>query len=276
MKRVLALLVAALLSTSAHAQVLSGASTPFPQTGTGSWVRNTTPSFTGPVLVGSTLSLSSAGGVAPSFQVQSAASNVPNAMFVRYRGSSIGSDIILGKSRGGTIGTNTVVQSGDTLGTVSFQGTDSINFVEAARIVATVDGTPGSADMPGALAFATTADGASTPTTRMTINNVGIVSTLGGRVIATRVVTAAGAVTVGSSDEIVVVNKTVGAATTVNLPAGVTGQTFVIKDGKGDANTNPITLTPAAGTIDGGATFVINTNYQAITVVYNGTQWNII
>lgn len=91
-----------------------------------------------------------------------------------------------------------------------------------------------------------------------------------------RVVTAAGAVTVSATtDYIVVVNKTVGAATAVNLPAGVTGQEFVIKDGKLDAATNNITLTPAAGNIDGAATYVMNVNGQSVTIVYNGTQWNI-
>lgn len=95
---------------------------------------------------------------------------------------------------------------------------------------------------------------------------------------AVRVVTGAGAVTVSATtDYIVVVNKGTGAATTVNLPGSpATGLTFVIKDGKGDAATNNITLTPAAGNIDGNSTFVMTTNYASKTIVYNGTQWNII
>lgn len=91
-----------------------------------------------------------------------------------------------------------------------------------------------------------------------------------------RVVTAAGAVTVVTTDNIIVVNKTVGAATTVNLPAGTTSQMYVIKDGKGDAWTNAITITPAAGTIDGVATFSINAAYGGVLVVYNGTEWNVL
>lgn len=99
----------------------------------------------------------------------------------------------------------------------------------------------------------------------------------GGVVIPVRVVTAAGAVTVAVTDQVVVVNKTTGAATTVNLPAAPrTGQQFKIKDGKGDAATNNITITPAAGNIDGAATKVISTNYGAATVVYNGSQWNVL
>lgn len=95
--------------------------------------------------------------------------------------------------------------------------------------------------------------------------------------VTVRVVTAAGAVTVTTSDYVVVVNKTVGAATTVNLPASpATGDTYVIKDGKGDAGANNITLTPAAGNIDGAGTKVMATNYQSISLVYNGTEWNVV
>ena len=90
-----------------------------------------------------------------------------------------------------------------------------------------------------------------------------------------RVIASAGAVAVNAYDGVIVLNKTTGAATTVNLPASPqTGKRFIIKDGKGDAATNNITITPAAGTIDGAASLVINTNYGRATVVYNGAQWN--
>lgn len=92
-----------------------------------------------------------------------------------------------------------------------------------------------------------------------------------------RVVTAAGAVTVATTDYIVVVNKSSGEATTVNLPGAPTsGDIYIIKDGKGDAATNNITVTPAAGNIDGAGTLVIATNYQSARLAYNGTQWNVI
>ena len=107
-------------------------------------------------------------------------------------------------------------------------------------------------------------------------NNIftGINSFLAGLIFQVRVVTAAGAVTITSADYIVVVNKTVGAATTVNLPAGVLGMYFVIKDGRGDAGTNNITITPAAGNIDGSPTLVISTNFGVARIVFNGSQWN--
>lgn len=108
-----------------------------------------------------------------------------------------------------------------------------------------------------------------------TLSATGIATFTGGMRWGVRVVVAAGAITLTNADVVVVANKTVGAATVVNLPAGVANQVFVIKDGKGDANSNNLTVTPAAGTIDGAATYVMNVAYQSVTLVYSGTQWNV-
>ena len=76
------------------------------------------------------------------------------------------------KSRGTSIGT--IVQSGDELGNFDWYGDDGTGTAkQAARIQAFVDGTPGANDMPGRLVFSTTADGASSPTERMTIYSNG-------------------------------------------------------------------------------------------------------
>ncbi len=77
------------------------------------------------------------------------------------------------KSRSGTVGSNTIVNNGDALGNVIFNGYDGTAYRQAATIVAAVDGTPGTGDMPGRLVFSTTADGASSPTERMRIDNAG-------------------------------------------------------------------------------------------------------
>jgi hypothetical protein len=102
--------------------------------------------------------------------------------------------------------------------------------------------------------------------------------TVGGVInVSLRVVTAAGAVTVTSDDYLIVINKSVGAATVVNLPANPNvGDAYIIKDGKGDAASNNITLTPAAGNIDGANSRVMNVNYQSVSIVYSGTQWLVI
>ena len=81
------------------------------------------------------------------------------------------------KSRGSSDGSMTIVAAGDYLGGVQFLGSDGTNFIRSVLILAEVDGTPGTNDMPGRLTFCTTADGAASPTERMRIDssgNVGI------------------------------------------------------------------------------------------------------
>jgi hypothetical protein len=94
---------------------------------------------------------------------------------VRNSNSNASGGFVLGKTRGNSLNTNTVVQSGDNLGHISFQGADGSQLVVAAKIAAVVDGTPGADDMPGRLVFSTTADGANSPTERMRINANGAV-----------------------------------------------------------------------------------------------------
>jgi hypothetical protein len=88
--------------------------------------------------------------------------------------------LVLGKSRGTSANSNTIVQNDDRLGTVSFHGADGSKLVEAGRVEAQVDGTPGANDMPGRLVFSTTADGASSPTERMRIKQNGEIGTFSG------------------------------------------------------------------------------------------------
>lgn len=100
---------------------------------------------------------------------------------------------------------------------------------------------------------------------------VGYVSTI---ITSARVVTAGASTTVTGTDTLIVIRKATGSATGVTLPASpAAGRTIVIKDGKGDAATNNITITPAAGTIDGAATLVISANRGIARLVYDGTEW---
>jgi hypothetical protein len=104
----------------------------------------------------------------------------------------------------------------------------------------------------------------------------GTLSATGSGAAAPRTITAAGSVTVQPTDGLLVINKAVGAATTVTLEATpVSGAVHRIKDGKGDASANPITIVPASGTIDGGSSVLINQNRGAVTLEYNGAEWSI-
>ena len=79
------------------------------------------------------------------------------------------------------------------------------------------------------------------------------------------------------ADDIISVEVPGPVAVAVNLPAGVTGQVFYIKDGLGLASVaTPITITPAAGTIDGAPTAVINVPFGALTLAYSGVEWKIL
>ena len=85
--------------------------------------------------------------------------------------------LYLFRSRGGSVGSNTSVSSGDNLGTISFAGADGTDVrTRGAAIYCEVDGTPGANDMPGRLIFSTTADGAVSPTERMRISADGSIS----------------------------------------------------------------------------------------------------
>ena len=86
-------------------------------------------------------------------------------------------------SRNNSVGSNSIIGNGQSLGYINFSGSDGTNFIRAAEISAFVGGTPGANDMPGRLTFSTTADGASSPTERMQIDssgNVGIGTTAPG------------------------------------------------------------------------------------------------
>jgi hypothetical protein len=94
---------------------------------------------------------------------------------------------------------------------------------------------------------------------------------------AVNVVTASGSVTCGASDDVVIVNKGTGEATAVTLPASpAVGKQVVVKDGKGDASTNNITVSADSGTIDGASSQVIDGDYGARMFVYNGSEWNVL
>ena len=90
-----------------------------------------------------------------------------------YNSNQYGPRIDFVKSRSTTINGQTVVQDNDILGEFYFGGSDGTGPIPAARIVAEVDGTPGTNDMPGRLVFATTADSGTSPAERMRIDSSG-------------------------------------------------------------------------------------------------------
>ena len=102
------------------------------------------------------------------------ASNRGGVTWYSTHNSAGATEAVFAKGRSGTIGSYTIVQDNDTLGSITWcadDGTD-MNAV-SARISVAIDGTPGSNDVPGRLMFHTTADGAHNPTERMRIDAAG-------------------------------------------------------------------------------------------------------
>jgi hypothetical protein len=94
-----------------------------------------------------------------------------------------------------------------------------------------------------------------------------------------RTITASGTVTVLSTDVVIAIDKTVGGATPVLLPVtSADGKIYIIKDEKGDANTNNITLTPDrtvnSDTIEGSNSYVMNLAKSSAMIQYDASTAN--
>ena len=189
----------------------------------------------GRVLVG-TSSARSVAGVSGGLQVTGTGSSA-SFNLTRFTNDSVPPLLQLGKSRGTTDGSYTIVADNDQLGSISFSGADGTDLnTRAAQIECRVDGTPGANDMPGRLVFSTTADGASSPTERMRISQNGVVTIKNGAVAEIDTLTdgatitpdfAAGCnftVTLGG-------NRTI--ANPSNLTAGQSGSIFLVQDATG-------------------------------------------
>jgi Chaperone of endosialidase len=95
--------------------------------------------------------------------------------------------------------------------------------------------------------------------------------------VGVRVATTSPITVSGTTDYVVVSNLGTPGAVTVNLPAATVGQVFIIKDGKGDAATNNITINRnGSDTIDGATTVVINSNYGSVMLMCTTSGvWNV-
>ena len=88
------------------------------------------------------------------------------------------------KSRGTSVGSNTIVQDGDTLGAITWCAADGNDIAnQSAKIYCNVDAAPGSNDTAGRLIFSTSADGSSSPASRLEINKDGYVYVKTGNIV---------------------------------------------------------------------------------------------
>jgi hypothetical protein len=115
--------------------------------------------------------------VTAALEVEGTSFNGSSISIINNENTANGAFLNFGKSRGASVGSNTIVNSGDNIAHILFYGANGSGTNIAAGIDIQVDGTPGVNDMPGRIMFSTTADGASSPTERLRIDssgNVGI------------------------------------------------------------------------------------------------------
>ena len=115
----------------------------------------------------------------PSFQFETANDDSAHSLSLTFgRNNSHGPELKLAKHRSATIGGADIVQTDDELGCINFLGSDGTNFIPAASIRGVVNLGPGTNDMPGAIRFGTTADGAAVTTDHWQINRSGVLDQL--------------------------------------------------------------------------------------------------
>jgi len=110
----------------------------------------------GRVLIGT---LSAINTSSSKFQVASNDAN-GSAILARFSANNYSSYLDFYKSRNATLGSETIVNSGDHLGAVRFYGCDGSGYTSAAEIYGTSDGGTADGDMPGRITFHTRSDGA--------------------------------------------------------------------------------------------------------------------
>jgi hypothetical protein len=81
-------------------------------------------------------------------------------------------------------------------------------------------------------------------------------------------------VTLSTGSSYVILANSPSAIITITLPlTPLNGQVFKIKDIGGQALTYPVTVAGNGLNVDGSPNATINTNYGALELLYNGTNW---
>ena len=107
-------------------------------------------------------------------QVEGTEANSSSITIYRNQTNQNAPSLNFGKSRGSGVLDNTLVENGDTIGTISWNaadGTDSES--RTAHIRSEVDGTAAANDTPGRIIFSTSASGSGSPSERLRINSEG-------------------------------------------------------------------------------------------------------
>lgn len=185
------------------------------------------------------------------------------------------SNISIGYNTQGTAGQSNTLRIGASTGAFvgglvrSFiYGIDGVNIGSVAKVVTMASDQLGTATITAG-ANVTVTPGANTIT--IAANSAAIVNNY------VTVLFGASPYTALSTDYYISANVTGGAITILLPNAPTTGRVFVIKDKVGLSATNNITVTTVGGivTIDGSTSFVMNTAYEAISLIFNGATYEV-
>jgi hypothetical protein len=115
-------------------------------------------------------------GVTIESQMVTSETATSNPILSIRKSASTGNPTIGQYCSSGTAASPTAVAADRGLGRNVWYGYDGANYIISAQISASVDGTPGTNDMPGRLVFLTTPDGGSAVVERMRITSAGYIS----------------------------------------------------------------------------------------------------
>lgn len=191
-----------------------------------------------------------------------------------YIASAFGVREVNNKSRGATVGTNTIVQSGDELWGVFAQGANGTGFTQGGFFGFYVDGTPGASnDMPTRLVIGTTPDGSGTAVERLRVDSRGATTITGsfGRGLP---VTKTADFTVADTENWLINNKA-GSSCVVTLPSAAAwgGREIMFKNSQAQTVTSASSSVVPRVTAAAGTAILASGSGNWCTMVSDGTNW---
>ena len=223
-------------------------------------------------------------------QLEGTTQNTSTLSVIRNSDNDGPSHLVLGKSRGGSANSTAVVNDGDVIGQINFEGADGTHLIRGAEIRAKIVSGVGANDMPTNLEFRTNS-GATSVTTGMTLLSTGGL-TFGGDTAAANALDdyeegtlgwrlqRTGAIGSGSNSSSTSITYTkIGSRVYVSgyiYSANTGGSTGVTVELRDDSNTNNVATLPYQPNQDGGfpitGTRTLSDTYRNMAVTFVAGQ----
>lgn len=130
----------------------------------------------GRLLVGANTSFSQFNGIEPYAQITGLNGTLASLGLLTFSTNAASAPVLLiGHSKGATVGTYTATVTGDDLGGIAFSAANGTGMFAGGRIRASASGNWSSISCPGILSFSTTSVNDTNPTERVWINELGSV-----------------------------------------------------------------------------------------------------